>query len=69
MLYSTDKNFAKNVHSYTSTNLSDTSENFSRVPNSGETWYVKVRSFITKDGKATSTRYGNYSAVRSIKVK
>ncbi len=69
VLYSTDKNFAKNVHSYTSTNLSDTSENFSRVPNSGETWYVKVRSFITKDGKATSTRYGNYSAVRSIKVK
>ena len=68
VLYSTDKNFSKNVHSYTSTNLSDLTENFSKVPNSGETWYVKVRSFVTKDGKATSTRYGNYSAVRSIKV-
>ena len=67
--YSTDKNFVNNVHSYTSTNLSDLSENFSKVPNSGETWYVKVRSFITKDGKASSTRYGNYSAVKSIKVK
>lgn len=68
VLYSTDPNFVKNLHSYTSTDLSDLSENFSRVPNSGETWYVKVRSFITKDGKATSTRYGNYSAVKSIKV-
>ena len=67
--YSTDKNFVKNVHSYTSTNLSDLSENFSKVPNSGETWYVKVRSFYTKDGKTTSTRYGNYSDVKSIKVK
>ena len=69
VLYSTDKSFAKNVHSYTSTNLSDLSENFSKVPKSGETWYVKVRSFVTKDGKASSTRYGNYSAVRSIKVR
>ena len=67
--YSTDKNFVNNVHSYTSANLSDLSENFSKAPNSGETWYVKVRSFYTKDGKTTSTRYGNYSAVKSIKVK
>ena len=69
VLYSTDKSFEKNVHSYTSTNLSDLSENFSKVPKSGETWYVKVRSFVTKDGKATSARYGNYSAVKSIKVR
>lgn len=67
--YSTDKNFVNNVHSYTSTNLSDLSENFSSVPKSGETWYVKVRSFYTKDGSVTATRYGNYSAVKSIKVK
>ena len=66
--YSTDKNFVKNVHSYTSTDLSDLSENFSKVPNEGETWYVKVRSFVTKDGKASSTRYGNYSAVKSVTV-
>ena len=69
VLYSTDKNFKNNVHSYTSTNLSDLSENFSKVPKSGETWYVKVRSFYTKDGKTTSTRYGNYSSVKIIKVK
>ncbi len=64
-----NSNAAKYVHSYTSTNLSDLSESFSKVPNSGETWYVKVRSFYTKDGKPTSTRYGNYSDVKSIKVK
>ena len=67
--YSTDKNFKTNVHSYTSTNLSDLSENFSSVPKSGETWYVKVRSFVTKDGKTSSTRYGNYSDVKTIKIK
>ena len=68
VLYSTDKNFVNNVHSYTSADLNDLSENFSKVPQPGETWYVKVRSFVTKDGKTTSTRYGNYSTVRSVKV-
>ena len=68
VLYSTDKNFESNVHSYTSSDLNDLSENFSKVPKPGETWYVKVRSFCTKDGKVTSTRYGNYSAVKSVKV-
>ena len=68
VLYSKDKNFAKDVHSYTSTNLKDTTENFTRVPRRGETWYVKVRTFITRDGKTTSTRYGYYSDVKSIKT-
>lgn len=66
--YSTSKDFSTNVHSYTSTKLTDLEENFSKVPKSGETWYVKVRSFYTKDATANSTRYGNYSAVKSIKV-
>ena len=66
VLYSTTADFSDNVHSYTSTALNDLTENFSRVPRAGETWYIKVRSFFTRDGKATSTRYGNYSAVRSI---
>ena len=57
------------VHSFTSTDLDDDSETFSKYPNSGETWYVKVRSFCTKDGKATSTRYGNYSDIKSIIIK
>lgn len=68
VLYSTDKNFVNNVHSYTSTDLNDLSENFSKVPEPGETWYVKVRSFVTKDGKTTSTRYGNYSEMKSVKI-
>ena len=64
-----NSNAKKYVHSYTSTNLNDLTEKFSKYPSSGETWYVKVRSFYTKDGKTTSTRYGNYSDIKSIKVK
>ena len=66
VLYSTTSDFSDNVHSYTSIDLNDLSENFSKVPKEGETWYVKVRSFYTKDGKTTSTRYGNYSEVKSV---
>ena len=66
VLYSTTADFSDNVHSYTSTKLDDLSENFSKVPRAGETWYVKVRSFFTRDSKTTSTRYGNYSTVKSV---
>ena len=65
VLYSKDKNFKNDVHSWTTFDLNDTSEGFSRVPQSGETWYVKVRSFTAQN----NTRYGNYSAVKSITVK
>ncbi|MBR4554241.1 MAG: hypothetical protein IKO27_01465 [Ruminococcus sp.] len=61
-------NAKKYVHSYSSTDLDDLSERFSRVPAAGETWYVKVRSFMTKDGKSSSTRYGNYSSIGTVKV-
>ena len=64
--YSTTPDFSENVHSYTSTDLNDLSENFSRVPRAGETWYVRVRSFTTADGKQSSARYGSYSPVKSI---
>ncbi|MBR6872522.1 MAG: hypothetical protein IKN17_03335 [Ruminococcus sp.] len=69
VLYSTTSDFSDNVHSYTSTDLNDLTERFSKVPAVGETWYVKVRSFITKDGTVNSTRYGNYSAVKSVYTK
>ena len=65
VLYSKDKNFEKDVHSWTTFDLNDTSEGFSRVPVSGETWYVKVRSFTAQN----NTRYGNYSSVSSVRVK
>ena len=65
VLYSKDKNFEKDVHSWTTFDLDNTVEGFSKVPVSGETWYVKVRSFTAQN----NTRYGNYSAVSSIKVK
>ncbi|MBR1764928.1 MAG: fibronectin type III domain-containing protein [Ruminococcus sp.] len=65
VLYSTTSDFSANVHSWTTTDTTKLGENFSSVPKSGETWYVKVRSFYTANG----TRYGNYSAVKKIKVK
>ena len=65
VLYSTKADFSENVHSYTSKDLKDLSENFSKVPKAGETWYVKVRSFVEQN----NTRYGNYSAVSSVTVK
>ncbi len=63
--YSKDKNFKKDVYSYTVKKSSKTSVNFSSKPKSGETWYVKYRAYIEVDGK----KYGNYSEVKSIKVK
>ncbi|SDB27158.1 hypothetical protein SAMN02910317_01360 [Ruminococcaceae bacterium FB2012] len=66
VLYSKDPSFKKDVHSYTSTDLSDTAENFTRVPRAGEVWYVKVRSFVTRDGTTGSVRYGYYSDVKSV---
>ena len=65
VLYSKTKDFSADVHSYTSKDLEDLTENFSKVPVSGETWYVKVRSFTEQN----NTRYGNYSAVSVITVK
>ena len=66
VLYSKDRTFKKDVHSYTSADLGDLSECFTRVPTTGETWYVKVRAFVSKDGTPNSTRYGYYSDVRSV---
>lgn len=63
--YSKDKNFKKNVYSYTVSDSSKTSVNFSSKPKSGETWYVKYRAFVEVGGK----KYGNYSSVKCIKIK
>ena len=41
-----------------------TSATLTKYPATGETWYVKVRAFITKDG----TRYGTYSTAVSVKA-
>ena len=65
MLYSKDKTFKSGVHTYETEDISKLSERFSSVPETGETWYVKYRAYVTIDGK----RYGNYSEVKSVKVK
>ena len=63
--YSKDKTFKTGVITYGVSKNTTTSVNFSSKPNSGETWYVKYRAYLTVNG----TKYGNYSAVKSIKVK
>ena len=59
---------AKKVYSWIQDDVNDTSENFSKVPVTGQKWYVKIRSFFTVDGKVTSTKYGNYSDIRSVYI-
>ncbi|MBR4622524.1 MAG: leucine-rich repeat domain-containing protein [Ruminococcus sp.] len=69
VMYAKDKDFTKDSHSTTvAASSGKLYVNLTSVPKAGETWYVKVRSFYTKDGKLDSTRYGNYSAVKSITV-
>lgn len=58
----------KQVYSWIQKDVNDTAENFSKIPEPGQTWYVKIRSFYTKDGKTTSTKYGNYSDIKSIHI-
>ena len=59
VMYSTDPNFKKDVHTYSS---SLTKEMFSRYIEPGKTYYVKVRSYLA----ANNTRYGNYSTVKTV---
>lgn len=56
-------------HTTTVTDLNTLTKTLSAYTKPGETWYVKVRAFITSDGTVNGTRYGNYSAVKTIKIK
>lgn len=67
--YAKDKNFTKDLHSTTVTSLTTVSKTISSNIKTGETWYVRVRSFVTADGKTSSTRYGAYSDVKTVKIK
>ena len=42
--------------------------NLSKYPKLGETWYVRVRAFITNDGKTSGTKYGAWSDAASRKL-
>ena len=65
ILYSTDRTFA-NYHSTTVwASEGKNYVNLKNVPEPGEKYYIKMRAFVTKDGK----RYGNYSSLRSKTVK
>jgi lysophospholipase L1-like esterase len=65
VLYSTDKNFKKNVYHST---ILDTNKTSQTITDShivkGKTYYVKVRSFIRVGGKV----YGAYGKAKSVKI-
>ncbi|MBR4555246.1 MAG: leucine-rich repeat protein [Ruminococcus sp.] len=63
--YSKDKNFKSGVTTYDVSKNTTTSVNFTSKPKSGEPWYVKYRAYVAVGG----TKYGNYSAVKSVKAK
>ena|GEM_PF-3304010 len=70
VIYSKDPGVPADSETYHSTTVTGKGYvNLSSVPEPGETWYVKVRSFITSDGTTKGTRYGSYSAAASITVK
>ena len=64
VLYSKDKSFKNGVRSTATYDNTVTSKTISKGLVPGETWYVKVRSFLEVDG----VRCGNYSEVKTITI-
>lgn len=62
--YSTDKNFKKSV---TKKKLSSSKKSvtYSKLTK-GKTYYVRMRSYVTVDGK---TKYSEWSATKNVKIK
>ena len=62
-------NHSANYHTTTIKDLNTLTKTISSNIKPGETWYFKVRAFITSNGKVDGTRYGNFSAATKIVVK
>ena len=56
-------------HTTTITDLNTLTKTLSAYTKPGETWYVKVRAFITSNNTVTGTRYGTFSSAKKIVVK
>ncbi len=63
------KGHTADYHTTTVTDLNTLTKTLSAYTKPGETWYVKVRAFITNDGTTGGTRYGTFSAAKKIVVK
>ena len=63
------KGHTADYHTTTVTDLNTLTKTLSAYTKPGETWYVKVRAFITNDGTTGGTRYGTFSASKKIVVK
>ena len=66
VVYCKDASFSTSDPSYHSALYTGTSATLTKYPNTGETWYVKFRAYITKDGTASGTRYGTFSEAVSV---
>ena len=68
VLYSKDPTFSTSDPSYhaQSYEAGKTSVKLTKYAQTGETWYVKVRAFITANGTTSGTKYGVYSETASI---
>ena len=67
--YCQNSSFSSSDASYhTATYTGKTSVNLSKYPKPGETWYVRVRAFITNNGKTSGTKYGAWSDAASLKL-
>ena len=64
IIYSKDKDF-KTYHNKIISDVNTTCADITCIPQPGETYYVKVRSFVLIDGK----RYGDYSEAKSLLVR
>ena len=63
------KGHTADYHTTTVTDLNTLTKTLSAYTKPGETWYVKVRAFITNAGTTGGTRYGTFSAAKKIVVK
>ena len=63
------KGHTADYHTTTVTDLNTLTKTLSAYTKPGETWYVRVRTFITSDGTVKGTRYGTFSKSVKIAVK
>lgn len=69
VIYSKYADF-REYNSTTITDIEDTDVTLSSKPRIGETWYVKMRSYVTESGETHNVpRYGKYTPAQRVTVK
>jgi hypothetical protein len=67
VLYCQNDSFLSSDPTYHLANYSPRSScDLSKYPKRGETWYVRVRAYVSSDGTTAGTKYGTWSETASI---